>query len=293
MSEEVNSNIIFEILQGVPEAMEALASILTSSGFKHIETIKNYELFGLRLYELWNGCCNRNDYKTKQVLELLKNKKISKQILDEHLSKHPGIGFDEIINQEIYACLINKKNRVEEILLESIHTYSLVDIFGRPTRVEVEAYKHFIELTSYLLNDKSLLIGIESAFRSFDDQQAVYNELLSQYGSEYAREYVAPVGHSEHHTGQAIDVNVYVNYRWCKTNEELFACEDEFRIMHSHLHKFVFILRYPRDKNTGYPYEPWHIRYVGKNLAKYLYENNLSLDEYHANKKDRKGDCTE
>lgn len=49
------------------------------------------------------------------------------------------------------------------------------------------------------------------------------------------------------------------------------------------LHKFGFILRYPRGKEeiTKMKFEPWHIRYVGEKTAKYIYENNLTLEEYH------------
>ncbi len=48
--------------------------------------------------------------------------------------------------------------------------------------------------------------------------------------------------------------------------------------------KYGFILRYPKDKEylTGYKYEPWHYRYVGKDAAKYIYENNITYEEYYA-----------
>lgn len=55
--------------------------------------------------------------------------------------------------------------------------------------------------------------------------------------------------------------------------------------IHKHLNKFGFILRYPKEKEeiTGYNYEPWHIRYVGKEAADIIYKNNLTLEEYVSN----------
>ena len=49
-------------------------------------------------------------------------------------------------------------------------------------------------------------------------------------------------------------------------------------------YRFGFILRYPEDKVnvTGYSYEAWHFRYVGKEIAKYVYENNITFEEYYA-----------
>ena len=63
---------------------------------------------------------------------------------------------------------------------------------------------------------------------------------------------------------------------------DLFEESIEFEWMKNNSYKYGFILRYPKGKEhiTGFKYEPWHYRYVGKKLAKYLYENNLTLEEY-------------
>ena len=55
--------------------------------------------------------------------------------------------------------------------------------------------------------------------------------------------------------------------------------------MHTNAHKYGFILRYPKDKEeiTGYMYEPWHLRYVG-DISLYIYNNNLTLEEYYNEK---------
>jgi hypothetical protein len=91
--------------------------------------------------------------------------------------------------------------------------------------------------------------------------------------------YSATPGYSEHQTGLAIDVSAKsVNNRL----DESFGDSVEGIWLATHAQEYGFIIRYPKDKSdiTGYSYEPWHIRYVGKPLAKYIYENNLCLEEY-------------
>ena len=91
---------------------------------------------------------------------------------------------------------------------------------------------------------------------------------------------LSPITCSEHQTGLALDVScpaVSLNL------SQAFSETAEGRWLARHAPLYGFIIRYPKDKTkiTGYSYEPWHIRYVGKNLAKYLYKNNLTLEEYY------------
>ena len=66
----------------------------------------------------------------------------------------------------------------------------------------------------------------------------------------------------------------------------LIAESKEFEWMKNNAYNYGFILRYPEYKEniTGFKYEPWHYRYVGKEVAKYIYENKLSLEEYFSEK---------
>ena len=84
-------------------------------------------------------------------------------------------------------------------------------------------------------------------------------------------------GHSEHQTGLAVDVSdIFGEY-------DDFANTKEFEWMMDNAYKYGFILRYPKYKTdiTGFKYEPWHYRYIGIDMAKYLYNNNLTLEEYY------------
>lgn len=88
-------------------------------------------------------------------------------------------------------------------------------------------------------------------------------------------------GTSEHHTGLALDI-VSQNYQLL--DEEQENTPEQQWLMHNS-YKYGFILRYPNDKSkiTGIHYEPWHYRYVGKEIAKEIYEQGICLEEYLEN----------
>lgn len=123
------------------------------------------------------------------------------------------------------------------------------------------------------------LYGV-SAYRSYARQYTIYATNLAVYGTAHTNRYSAAPGRSEHQTGLAIDIS-------CASEsfmlENSFADTPEGLWVAANAHRFGFILRYPKDKEhiTGYSYEPWHIRYVGTELAAHLYETGLTLDEYY------------
>lgn len=124
-----------------------------------------------------------------------------------------------------------------------------------------------------------------SGYRSYKRQKTIYEYNLLKNGFEYTQIYSAMAGTSEHQTGLAIDIscpsmNGILTDKFGETKEGKWVAENSY--------KYGFIVRYPKNKSniTGYGYEPWHIRYVGTELAKYLYENNITLDEYYEYKLD-------
>ncbi len=123
------------------------------------------------------------------------------------------------------------------------------------------------------------LYGV-SAYRSYARQYTIYATNLATRGIAHTNRYSAAPGRSEHQTGLAIDIS-------CKSEgfglEDTFADTPEGIWVAENAHRFGFILRYPKDKEhiTGYNYEPWHIRYVGTELANELYTTGLTLDEYY------------
>ena len=123
--------------------------------------------------------------------------------------------------------------------------------------------------------EEDMHILANSAYRSYNDQQEVYDTYLNLYGQKYVDNYVAVPGFSEHQTGLALDIAAKDN--------NTFKNSPEYTWMQENAYKYGFILRYPNDKQdiTGYKYEAWHFRYVGKEAAKYIQENNITYDEYH------------
>ena len=176
--------------------------------------------------------------------------------------------------------LVNKDNKIEDNFIEKVNLIKVKDVNDEEILVEKETYEAYIDLRDFLYN-KNIIIGLSSGYRSLEHQQRVYNNFVERYGLDYAKKVVAPVGCSEHHTGLAIDIDISVDGNFLSSNIDLMEHEDVYLEIHKYLHKFGFILRYMKGKEdiTGYPYEPWHLRYVG-NIAPDIYLSNLTLEEY-------------
>lgn len=116
-------------------------------------------------------------------------------------------------------------------------------------------------------------MNLISGFRSYYDQQVLYNNYVKRDGKEIASTYSAEPGHSEHQTGLAFDVGKIDNN---------YGNTPAGKWLASNAYKYGFIIRYPKGKEsiTGYMYEPWHIRYLGVEHAKNIYEKGVTLEEY-------------
>lgn len=139
-----------------------------------------------------------------------------------------------------------------------------------------EAKEAFESLCEEALKEGKHIRAI-STYRSFSYQEDLYQRYVNQDGTEGADAYSARPGYSEHQTGLTVDVD---NFKVSYTN---FESTGEFQWMQKHAEEFGFILRYPKGKEdiTGYDYESWHYRYVGKEIAKDLKKRNLTYDEYY------------
>ncbi|WP_083613445.1 D-alanyl-D-alanine carboxypeptidase family protein [Paenibacillus sp. P46E] len=122
------------------------------------------------------------------------------------------------------------------------------------------------------------LAGV-SGYRSEATQTRLFNNYVAKDGEEKARTYSAVPGHSEHQTGLAIDLSGTTGK--CAA-ESCFAGTEEANWLAAHAAEYGFIIRYPEGKQaiTGYMYEPWHVRYVGKDIATSIAERGITLEEY-------------
>jgi len=121
-------------------------------------------------------------------------------------------------------------------------------------------------------------LEIGSGFRGYDLQNSYYTNYVNTYGQKSADTFSAKPGYSEHQTGLVIDVATTDRYCY------LQACFGETpagQWLAKNAHQYGFILRYPKNKSnvTDFEHEPWHFRYVGEELAKALFEADLTLDE--------------
>lgn len=121
--------------------------------------------------------------------------------------------------------------------------------------------------------NEGISLFIVSGFRSYSTQLGLYNRYVRQYGQAATDTFSARAGHSEHQTGLAFDVNSVL---------DSFAQTKEGKWLAGNCYKYGFIIRYPENKQaiTGYKYEPWHIRYLGVDIATKVYQSGLCLEEY-------------
>ncbi len=121
-------------------------------------------------------------------------------------------------------------------------------------------------------------IMLASGYRSYTLQKTYYDNYVRVSGETEANKFSAKPGQSEHQTGLAFDISL--TNRSCYL-ETCFADTDAAKWLAAHAFEYGFVLRYPADKTdvTKYQYEPWHFRYVGKDLARALHDSGLTLDE--------------
>ncbi|MEX2461266.1 MAG: M15 family metallopeptidase [Paenibacillaceae bacterium] len=152
------------------------------------------------------------------------------------------------------------KEKVEKRKMRSVAAKALKELFS-------EAEKDNIQLAG------------ASAYRSYATQKTLFQRYVQQDGLEKARTYSAIAGTSEHETGLAIDVSGVDGK--CAA-QDCFAGTKEAIWLGEHAAEYGFIVRYPEGKEaiTGYMYEPWHLRYVGKEIAKEISANDSTLENY-------------
>ncbi|SER84493.1 D-alanyl-D-alanine carboxypeptidase [Gracilibacillus ureilyticus] len=118
-----------------------------------------------------------------------------------------------------------------------------------------------------------------SGYRSYDRQKVIYENNVANNGQAHADKYSARPGTSEHQTGLAMDV---ASAALVSVLEPSFIQTDEGKWLAENAHQYGFVIRYLEGKEhiTGYSYEPWHIRFVGKENAAEIYEQQLTLEEF-------------
>ena len=205
-------------------------------------------------------------------------KKIHPEYSDDTIITYVNIGLDK----EFYTD-IEDTNMADGILVICNKYHALKKDYV-PDLVSLDGYgggQMQKEAATYFkkMSDSAKVDGISiknvSGYRSYDTQTYLYNNYVKEDGVAKADTYSARAGTSEHQTGLASDIN---------SVSTSFENTDAFKWLSKNAYKYGFILRYPKGKEfiTGYMYEPWHYRYVGLDVSKFIYENDITYDEYYA-----------
>lgn len=214
---------------------------------------------------------------------------LSNEEIVTHINMNLDYNFYDhiVIQSDPYALntLINKYYRLED----NFTPLDLVYINDGYTSNSDPAYKYRKHQMSSVVYDdfvalrnkcyeKGISFYVVSGYRSTEAQKKSYNHMANTFSTAEADKTCSRPGHSEHTLGLACDVALDT-YSF-----ENIVNHPEYQWFAEILSDFGFIIRYPEGKDslTGYSYEPWHLRYLGKDLAKKVKKSNLTYDEYYA-----------
>lgn len=180
------------------------------------------------------------------------------------------------VNEFSYTMLVNKHNKLDEKFVpDNVVTISTDYASEKGIKANSQAVNYAKDMIDDAKDEGYHLI-INSAYRSYQDQEEIVNTYRELYGDTYVEKYVLLAGFSEHQTGLGFDFG--------STDTKVFIQSDEYKWMQENSYKYGFIHRFKSDYEdiTGIKSEAWHYRYVGKKAAKYIYENDITLEEYYA-----------
>ena len=157
---------------------------------------------------------------------------------------------------------------------------NLVELDTQYSKEGMKLVKEAKDMFEKMYNDaknEGYNIRVMSSYRDYNYQYKLYNKYKNQSGKNLADTYSARAGYSEHQTGLCVDIDDKI------LSYENFEQSNSYTWMKKNSYKYGFIERYPKGKEgiTGYKYEPWHYRYVGTKIAKYINKNNITFDEYY------------
>lgn len=193
----------------------------------------------------------------------------------------PDVTEDQINEDPTIIALVNKEYSLDENYVPN--DLVKVDV---PTVLENPEVNQLREVAADALKtmfakakESDIELHARSGYRSYQTQVQLFQNYLNKHGEEAANRYSARPGQSEHQTGLVMDVtSESVNYQL----SDRFGETKEGKWLSEHAHEFGFIIRYPKDAEdiTGYIYEPWHIRYLGIDMARKVHESGLTYEEY-------------
>ena len=188
-----------------------------------------------------------------------------------------------------YLMLVNRDYRLPAEYVPEDLVYPQVKHSGSAYQLRADAAVALEELFAAAQEEAGLTLYAHSGYRSYATQRDIYQrKVRNTKDLARARLLVADPGASEHQLGLAMDIknkpSAALNAAFGKTKEGVWLAENAWR--------FGFILRYKAEwtQVTTYAYEPWHIRYVGREHAAILQEMDIPLEQYVEMLRDTKGE---
>lgn len=145
-------------------------------------------------------------------------------------------------------------------------------------KLRKDAYEAMVKMIKDAKKEDLYLL-LNSGYRSYEEQSRIYQETEAKYGGAYAAEYVAAPGASEHQTGLGLDMTAQ---SVVDKKRLVFSDTAEYRWVIANCQKYGFVIRFEQgtDGITGISHEPWHLRYVGVDVARDMIEHNWTFEEY-------------
>lgn len=215
-----------------------------------------------------------------KTLALAEKSQINKN--QSNISTNNNEDIQVVAKPDAITVLVNKQNKLPDSYIPKDLVYTKIPfIVSERERTEMrkEAADAIEKLFKGAGEQGIHLLGV-SAYRSHISQVELFNSYVKRDGYEKARTYSALPGTSEHETGLSIDVTG--GNGKCSASE-CFGYTKEAKWLQQHAAEYGYIIRYPKGKEaiTGYEYEPWHLRYVGKTIAKEITDRGITLEEYY------------
>ncbi len=190
-----------------------------------------------------------------------------------------------------FLVLVNRQHKLGKndaptdlVTIESVLSSDIVKVKYSGTKADRTATEALGQMLSAAIADGLSNFQISSAYRTYSEQQKLVDNSVAKYqknNPDWSRDRclsatyntVAPAGTSEHQTGLAFDITV---------PGVSFTGTEQQQWLHQHCAEYGFVVRFTAEKQklTGFVAESWHFRYVGKEAAAVMTENNWCLEEY-------------
>ncbi len=242
-----------------------------------------------------------NSKKDPVIVAFLQEKYYLKKNLDRYLTYYENnkkVSYSDIVaivntynDYEFYEHDLKTDTSKNELLLcnkfyklpdnyepEDLVNWNSKYYYGDVQVTKQEVYDAFIDMWN-AANNEGIYLIVNSSYRDYASQEELYNTYKDSYGTTAADAVASRPGYSEHQTGLSVDIFSKDN-----TSTKTFKESNAYNWLVNNSYKYGFILRYPEGKEnlTGYEFEAWHYRYVGKKIAKDVHDKNLTYEEYYA-----------